>query len=118
MKNTHCRGMLLIAVVFVFSCLLLSGGSRLIASPDKPAEPVFPRESRLSASLTCPARVQTQELHEGKAQESRDAGEASPPFIAVHAPRPPQTDANGNILRQTSYMRAVYQAFALGDGFA
>lgn len=28
------------------------------------------------------------------------------------------SDANGNVLRQETYLRAVYQAFSLGDGFA
>ena len=29
-----------------------------------------------------------------------------------------KTDANGNVLRGMSYLRTVYSAFALGDGFA
>ncbi len=119
MKRALGRDMFLVFAVLAFACLLLGGGSRLIASPEAPSSPILPREGWLSASLTCPPSAQMQEIEARRVQEERPI---SASILYLHAdeigPCPPQTDANGNILRQASYMRAVYQAFALGDGFA
>ena len=119
MKKTQWQKMLLAFSLFVFACLLLGGGSRLIAS-DEPVAPILPADSWLHASLTCPPSTQTNELQQRKTQENTLAV-STVLYLTDETMNPcsPQTDANGNVLRQgSSYMRTVYQAFALGDGFA
>ena len=73
MKKALWQDTFLVFAVLAFACLLLCGGSRLIASPDEPAELILPQESWLSASLTCPPPVQTEGLQEGRQQENRTA---------------------------------------------
>lgn len=119
MNKPLWQSALLAFAVLAFSCLLLGGGSRLIAMPEEGAMSLIPPPAVMKASLTCPPMEQAQTLHAQRAQERQFFTDAS--IVREDgeiAFRLPQTDANGNILRQTSYMRAVYQVFALGDGFA
>lgn len=119
MKRTLWRDAFFVFAVFSFACLLLGGGSRLIASPEKEAGPIVLRESFMSASLTCPPSTRADELPDHKNQENRQAASAAYCLLNREISCSiPQTDANGNVLRRASYMRTVYQAFALGDGFA
>lgn len=119
MNRSLWRRMLLTFAVFMFCCLLVSGGSRLIAMPDEAAVPMRAAQSWMNASLRClPAQSEVVNEPE-RAQQSRGGLFAAVCCEAEGiASCVPQTDANGNVLRQTSYMRAVYQVFALGDGFA
>ena len=95
-------------VFFVFVCLLLAGAGRLIAS-----EGDGQRISDLSQRPLTDAR-----------QEIRPGGEHRFAFSANRegqraAALLQRRDANGNILPGSeSYMKTVYRAFPLGDGFA
>lgn len=104
--------------VLAFSCLLLSGGSRLIAVPQEPGIPILPAQSWLEASLTCPPASETGAVQAPSVHEKRCLAQSSA-FLDVKEIdfQLPQTDANGNVLRHASYMHAVYHVFVLGDGF-
>ena len=111
------RSRVLFAVIFVFACLLLSGGSRLIghAGEDVPVQMVD--AAMVSAAFSAaPAPLCQMGLEPIREAETiRDAGENAPehdaPAVRVAC------DANGNVLGSDSYLHAVYQAFSLGDGF-
>ncbi len=118
MQQTIGRRLLFALIMLTFCCLLLGGGSRLIASPEMEA-PQMPLPPVFGASLSCAPAERIQPLDAKKVQVSR------PIYLATAFTQEkatvfslPQTDANGNILRNASYMRAVYQVFVLGDGFA
>ena len=73
-------------------------------------------------SLTSLSAIAPREAEESAAPSPQEAVRR-----ALHAELPhereaetvcAQTDANGNVLREESYLRTVYRAFALGDGFA
>ena len=99
-------------VLFVFVCLLLAGAGRLIAS-----------EGQRQAWL-CAAPNAAQEPLTDARQEIRPGGEHRFAFSANRegqraAALLQRRDANGNILPGSeSYMKTVYRAFPLGDGFA
>lgn len=107
----------LLCCAVALACALLGGAQRLIAS-DASAQPQV---------AAAPVRAVLGAPEEGKAEMRGAPGQDAPRF-AAQAPRPVQgglpkpplaaRDANGNVLRAPSYLRAVYQAFALGDGFA
>ena len=119
MKKALWQKLLLSFAVITFSCLLISGGSRLIATPDKPSLPIAPASSWMRASVSCPPQESHEQAFAQKTQTCRLLADApvshEEKINGVHLP---YTDSNGNILRHASYMRAVYQAFALSDGFA
>jgi len=118
-KKALWRNVFLAFTAFTFVCLLLSGSSRLIAGPDDAVEPIRLSDSWFAASLTCPAAAHEQLIAENGTQKNRPLSAAAVRLmIDETVPSAPQTDANGNVLLQQSYMRTVYQAFALGDGFA
>ena len=108
-------------VLFVFVCLLLAGAGRLIASENDSQS--LPDLSQREAWF-CAAPNVVQEPLTGVQSEARPCGEQRP---ALSAERDGQSaeallqrrDANGNILPGSeSYMKTVYRAFPLGDGFA
>ena len=119
MKNRSVRTLLFYASVFVFLCVLLSGGSRLIGHVDETTDP---QPQRLPGSI--PARltaVQVSSAEEAWPQQNRQPQAkkvmiSSSLIQAVNIPV--LCDANGNVLGHRSYMREVYQVFSLGDGFA
>ena len=119
MKKTLWQNLYFAFAVLTFACLLLGGGSRLIAAPEKETAAFLPAEHWLSASLTCPPTVRQYEASEREMQEN---GQNTVSFVCFERCETDhidvQTDANGNVLIASSYMRSVYQAFALGDGFA
>ena len=89
MKRVSWRAYLGCLAFFIFACLLLSGAQRLIA---------VDRQS---------VQAETERVICSRSEYS------------VHERMQRQSDANGNILSgRSSYLRAVYQAFPLGDGFA
>lgn len=99
-----------------FACLVLCGASRLIAGApegEKPADMAEPAQAYFispAAESLCQADKQTPLRCEIMPAVCVRQAEASLPRV--------QRDANGNVLSGVSYLRAVYQAFALGDGFA
>lgn len=121
MKAVKPRGYGGILVLFVFACLLLAGSQRLIALSDTPKE--IPDLSGREAWFCAAPTAAQEQLPDGQ-KGSRVDGEKS---IAVASGQWKQQveaistrcDANGNILPGNGrYMKAVYQAFPLGDGFA
>lgn len=118
MSGQKGQKIIFVFAVLAFSCLLLSGGSRLIASPQEPSLPIMPAQSWLEASLTCPPASETGAVQAASIHEKRCSAQSVAFLDAKETDfQPPQTDANGNVLRHASYMHAVYQVFVLGDGF-
>ena len=111
------RSLVLFAVIFVFACLLLSGGSRLIghAGEDVPVQmtDVSGITAVLSAAPAPPCQMGLEPVH--RAETIRGARAEAPKSAAPLARA--ARDANGNVLSGKSYLHAVYQAFSLGDGF-
>lgn len=116
MKHSRIQNVFFNLALLAFFCLLLSGGSRLIASPETPKSPIVAPVA-VRASLVCAPQGETQVL--AARQESHHTQERRMVAWcdATRAMTLPVTDANGNILSHDSYMHAVYQSFALGDGF-
>jgi len=112
------RSLVLLCVVFGFVCLLLSGGWRLVGTAAGGEEPMPVREfaqvrAVLSQAQEPPAQTGVSVQREESAQRMHAA-----PVPQDQALNPRVTsDANGNVLLGQTYMRAVYQAFALDDGF-
>ena len=105
------------AFCLMFCCLLVSGAPRLIAS-DHASDIQLPTGRTYISSAPAHEAEGTSMLpHSNRVVR----GEAS--MIYTHDSHPNssllcRSDANGNILCAASYMRAVYQAFVLSDGFA
>lgn len=108
-------------VLFVFVCLLLAGAGRLIGSEND--SPSLSDLSQREAWL-CAAPNAAQEPLPGAQGGTYPSGEQR---LALSDGREIQSaeallqrrDANGNILPGSeSYMKTVYRAFPLGDGFA
>lgn len=110
---------MLLAVFFIcFVCLFATGAERLIADEEHPSAPISGKV--FAACIGCSHSSQTEaEKHlrrdhePGRREEccAEDSDGHVSPAAAISC------DANGNILSCRSYLRAVYQAFALGDGF-
>lgn len=115
MKGKPGLRLLLALFALTFACVLLSGAGRLLGTQAQQAPESLPA----LVSLTAPAAREAVESVSAASQESlRRAPEGEvPPEQPASAPRA-LTDANGNVLRGMSYLRTVYSAFALGDGFA
>lgn len=107
--------LLLALFALTFACVLLSGAGRLLRTQAQQAPESLPA----LVSLTAPAAREAVESVSAASQKSlRRAPEGeAPQEQPASAPRA-LTDANGNVLRGMSYLRTVYSAFALGDGFA
>lgn len=120
MKRLDFRPALLSCIAVAFVCLLLSGASRLIGH--SPAASACPPPSAAQDVYLCSAPASTQETD---ARSGRSLLPESP-WARRDPPQPCRPgampaavrDANGNVLLSKTYVRAVYQAFALGDGFA
>ncbi|MBQ4264679.1 MAG: hypothetical protein IJB85_04125 [Clostridia bacterium] len=117
MEKKAERSIVLLAVLFVFACLLLSGGWRLIgtsceASPDSVRQQMPVRAAITSMPAPC---------SELGAAPTR--GQIALRFVAAPASENLNLslcvlcDANGNVLAGKTYLHTVYQAFTLGDGF-
>jgi len=116
MRKRSERSLVFFAVIFVFACLLFSGGSRLIGHEGEESVPV--QSVSAAAAQFC-------------AMPAPDAPVGHTPVLGIALRRElSQThqqgdqpralvcsDANGNVLGSASYLHAVYQAFSLGDGF-
>ena len=116
MRKRSERSFVLFAMIFVFSCLLLSGGSRLIGHEEGEhvqLEDVSPVRAAFSAA---PAPQGEMGLAPSGGTEDRIAAKAKAPG-RESMPARVVCDANGNVPSGASYLRAVYQAFSLGDGF-
>lgn len=109
------RSLWLLLVLIAFSCLLVSGGSRLIGHNGEIEETRNVQVMR-AAINSAPGSYTESGLPErnhhdhAAAQTVFESGSSRPDTLVC-------SDANGNVLVGGSYMHAVYQAFALGDGF-
>ena len=73
----------------------------------------------ISAALRCAPAPQMQEAGApGQTQRGGSHRETACPQAGLSPARTVCCDANGNILSAQSYLRTVYRAFALSDGFA
>ena len=115
MKGKAGLRLLLALFALSFACVLLSGMGRLLGTEAQQPSQVLPA----LVSLTAPTVREAVEGALDFCQESlrRMPWSEQPQAQTAGAPRT-QTDANGNVLRARSYLRTVYSAFALGDGFA
>ena len=115
MASRAMRALLMAVCAMAFVCLLLSGAPRLVASD---AEAVSVSEIGVRAALTAPAR-QDEPDTAASAQTPVRRGERAVQTVSLCASAAPalRCDANGNVLTRESYLRAVYRAFSLGDGF-
>lgn len=117
MKRSLWRDVVFAAAMVVFFGLLITGAPRLIAA----SEPEINETAsyiHVKASLLCPPE-RAEQYRLTFRQDTRKAE----CLFAVNTDhgegynRLPMADANGNIVTHCSYMHAVYQTFALGDGF-
>ena len=119
MKHREWRTVMFSLFVLAFSVLLLSGAPRLIAADAQEISPVC---ERVVPAYLC-SSSSAQNLAELDADTSRRAcareeyAEIASSVASGMLNRLLIADANGNILAAVSYMRSVYQSFALGDGF-
>ena len=117
MARKSARSMLLFCMLFAFACLLLGGGWRLVGTAQEddliPARPYAsirasfsPAQARENERASVVKGESTvQRMHRMPAQDHQALNHLVP------------SDSNGNVLAAGTYMRAVYQAFALDDGF-
>lgn len=111
------RSLVLLCVLFVFVCLLLSGGSRLIGS-NMHEENLPERPFASIRTVLCAPAGQISMIGSVQRREQGAQKEQSAPSLVHRNLNPRVTrDANGNVLASRTYMREVYQAFALDDGF-
>ena len=111
------RPMLLFVMLFAFVCLLLGGGWRLVGhQQEDDLIPVRPYAAIRTALSSVEANVQESvSMVRRAAHETRMRSvPAQDHQVLTHHVL---SDANGNVLAAGTYMRAVYQAFALDDGF-
>lgn len=119
MRRMNGLAMLLTVFVLAFVCVLLSGAGRLVAREEAQQEAVCPVAVQvcLNAVSSAGQEIERRAINGGDAHRRLTASlRAAPMRIAVRSAA--HSDANGNVLRGASYLRTVYQAFALGDGFA
>ena len=116
MRKRGERCFVLLPLLIVFCCLLLSGGSRLIGREGE--EMVHSQPTVILCSVLCSAPAQAEQTG---CDPDCDRADKMQSMAASMIHDEPDTyvcsDANGNVLRRQTYLRAVYQAFSLGDGF-
>lgn len=116
MTGKSGRSILLLSMVFAFICLLLGGGWRLVGGQKDDPVPVRPYASiRAALSSAEAAPVHSASLMRRASGMARM--HVSPAQEYQNLKRLVLSDANGNVLAAGTYMRAVYQAFTLDDGF-
>lgn len=105
-------GALLLVVFF-------GGGRRLIAGGETEAAQRANPVASLSAALCSSPAQQTSSPSPFKARRDAENPERICGLSAQAAVVPPLrgVDANGNVLTHRNYLHALYQVFALGDGF-
>lgn len=119
MREKSWRLMLGAIGCFAFIALFLSGAERLVAR-EKDERTVSPPRavaaflSEAHANTHSGERGETREM--GGERQTRQASGLSP--ARVHVSLLLRSDANGRVLSSRSYLREVYEVFALGDGFA
>lgn len=117
MASRSERSLFFLLVCFAFIGLLLGGGSRLIGTQgEENAMPERPDSLVRAAFVSAPApKAETGTSHPRVHSVQRHTQAPAPESLTLNTLA--VCDANGNVLKGRSYLRAVYQAFALGDGF-
>lgn len=121
MKSARPHAFSGVLILFAFACLLLAGSQRLIASSDKPKD--FADLSGREAWFCAVPTAAQEQLPEGqsvsRASSEKRAAVPSERWNRQAGRLVARCDANGNVLSGNGrYMKAVYRAFPLGDGFA
>ena len=117
MERRSERFVALLAVLFVFSCLLLSGGSRLIGFSGEEIPVPVRQVMHVHAALSRMPEPSAELASVPARQQSTVRVVAVPAEENLILNHRVQCDANGNVIGAKDYLHAVYQAFALGDGF-
>lgn len=118
MKRENGLALLLSAFAIAFVCVLLSGAGRLVGREEMPEEAVRPVAVQVCLTVSsgesreAGREAEGSDVHRGPLASVQETPACRAPVSAS------RRDANGNVLRGASYLRTVYQAFALGDGFA
>ncbi|MBQ7885350.1 MAG: hypothetical protein IJ313_00490 [Clostridia bacterium] len=111
------RSLLLLCMVFAFCCLLLHGGGRLIGGEEEASMLPVRMMASVRAELSAAAMQRAQTVSPMRSGLNMQRMHAAPAPDHQHLTHTVSSDANGNVLLGRTYMRAVYQAFALDDGF-
>ncbi len=117
MRAASLRTLFFSLFMALFAALVLHGAPRLFMSGDPScAQRVRPTEQvYLSAAAPAPQR---ERAFKAAHPECQNAARVPSTQEMREVPHAPNRDANGNVLRGAPYLRTVYQAFSLGDGFA
>ena len=119
MRYSEVRKLFLLCFVAAFAVLLFSGAPRLIGSDGVEHEAISVHV--VQAYLCAATNAESQSVYAEGGEINRPSGRCNfTVFTAdsgVNEACDLLADANGNVLGENSYMRSVYQVFALGDGF-
>lgn len=117
MRNGICS-LVFFFFTISFACLAVSGASRLFAGHENGGE--HHDDVQTVQAWLSDAQTPLQGANEAQRQQpSREKATVPERAASITASLPRvRCDANGNVLGALSYMRAVYQVFSLGDGFA
>ena len=116
MRKRSERSIVFFAAIFVFVCLLFSGGSRLVGHEG--GSPVPVQAAPLEGVLLCAAPAPLGETgHVSVRPDAPQRVVRTQELGGLLRPVRVCSDANGNVLHACSYMKSVHQAFSLGDGF-
>ena len=117
MTRKCARAMLLACMLFAFACLMVSGGWRLVAGYGEgqlaQQRPYAQSRAEISSAPANPSQTVSPVQRESGVQRMHAAPAPENRTLISSA----ESDSNGNVLAAGTYMRAVYQAFALDDGF-
>ena len=121
MSGRGLSSLALAAFLLAFACIFIGGAPRLIADCDTQIDIVLP--GPVGAYLCgAEASATSQPLENVRFTRGETAAHMQriqySDWLRVQSHSSPGCDANGNVLCAVSYMRSVYQAFDLGDGFA
>lgn len=120
LKHQGIRFAFLFTFLLTFAMLLVLGAPRLIASAPEMPSPIC--EHAMQTYL-CAAPIEGGQVSQAEVSVKAHAVfRMDAALVSAHMSageqHAPGADANGNVLMAASYMRSVYQVFALGDGFA
>ena len=104
----------------LFACILLYGAPRMIAGEERTFLPDAARriDAYISSSSAQPEREAAESASGREAFSKRTYAASACAQLSTCLPVGNAVDSNGNVLHCGTYMRSVYQSFALGDGFA
>lgn len=118
MKSETWYRLLLTAFCVCFAFLLVHGAGRLIGESDAAPVAAFQVPYTVALDRAADAQQISVRLVRRETDVQQRAYCRSCGMGAASAAVELRCDSNGNVLLHRSYMHAVYQAFALGDGFA